>query len=171
MAETKKHRADGVERTAVFSPCLLYRYCLTRVWRPGGKRVLFILLNPSTADHRTDDPTLRRGMAYARAWGYGGLVYCNLFAYRTPSPQEMKKAEDPVGPDNDYYIAEEAQRAEMVVAAWGAHGGHRRRDEHVLSVLAEVDLYALKETKGGHPGHILYLRKDAEPFLYRAARR
>src|ERR1700691_893264 len=63
---------------AVFSPCRRYRYALWREWgvlpgMPDKGYVLFVGLNPSTADETRDDATIRRCIAFAQAWGYSGL--------------------------------------------------------------------------------------------------
>ncbi|MBL8224715.1 MAG: DUF1643 domain-containing protein [Chromatiales bacterium] len=140
---------------AEFSPCRLYRYALWRIWDPAAGTVNFIGLNPSTADEQIDDPTIRRCIGFARDWGYGGLVMTNLFAFRATEPAVMKAAEEPVGPDNDVRIAECARKAAVVIAAWGQHGSHRGRDRFVRGQIAR--LHYLRLTKGGHPGHPLYL--------------
>src|SRR5581483_9586135 len=97
-----------------------YRYSLARFFGDGGV-VNFIMLNPSTADAETDDPTIRRCLGFAKAWGYGTLVVTNLFAYRATDPAELAKAGDPVGPDNDTRLWSEAQLSDLVVCAWGNH--------------------------------------------------
>ena len=45
---------------AVISDCGLYRYKLSRHWEQGLQRLVFIGLNPSTADAIEDDPTVRK---------------------------------------------------------------------------------------------------------------
>lgn len=154
-----------IRRTAEFSPCRTFRYTLGRYWDTERPQVTFVLLNPSTADAEKDDPTNRRGIQYAIDWGFGSVVFCNLFAFRTPHPKEMKKAEDPVGPLNDFWILKEAQKAEKVVLAWGASGSFRRRDLEVLTLLreAEIPLWHIWLTQADHPGHILYLAKYLKP--------
>lgn len=152
-----------IVRTADFSPCRTWRYTLRRTWDGGKPHVLFILLNPSTADEVQDDPTNRRGIGYAMDWGFGGVVFCNLFAVRTPEPKVMMQAENPVGPDNDAWIRMEISRAGKVVAAWGVHGVFRNRDMGVRAILKNhgVHFWHLGLTKQGHPKHILYLSKTA----------
>ena len=71
-----------MKRSAKISSCGLYRYDLWRVWDSQKENVCFIGLNPSTADENKDDPTIRRCMAFAMAWGYGSLCMLNLFAFR-----------------------------------------------------------------------------------------
>ena len=149
-----------MERSAVLSPCRTWRYTLTRCWNPNLPRVLFGLLNPSKADETEDDPTLRRGMGFARSWGYGSVVFVNEFAFRATDPADMKRAANPIGPENDHWIYAEASKADRIVIAWGAGGGWRGRDAQVLHLLRRFDLYHLGLTKKGYPRHPLYLRAD-----------
>jgi len=160
--EARKTMKDiEIRRSAEFSRCRTWRYTLVREWDDDLPRLLFILLNPSTADEEKDDPTNRRGIQYAIDWGYGACTFCNLFAFRTPYPKEMKAAPDPVGPANDATIKWHYENADLVVAAWGADGSHRGRDRQVYGLLP--DLQCLGMTKAGHPKHILYLKSDEKP--------
>lgn len=142
---------------AVFSPCRTWRYTLTRIWHPGRPVMNVIGLNPSTADETRDDPTIRRCTHFAMRDGYGGLVMTNIFAFRATDPSDMKVATDPVGPDNDRHLREQAARAGRVIAAWGAHGRHLGRGDAVAELLAGFDLHCWRLTKEGHPAHPLYL--------------
>jgi hypothetical protein len=95
----QKLSAAGVATSdALISDCGIYRYMLTRKWEPSCYSLPIIMLNPSTADAREDDPTIRRCMSFARREGYGGIWVQNLFAYRATSPAAMKAATDPFGP-------------------------------------------------------------------------
>ena len=71
-----------IRRNAELSACGKYRYRLSRIWDDKKPLVLFIMLNPSTADAEQDDPTIRRCIAFAKNWGYGGFMAGNLFAFR-----------------------------------------------------------------------------------------
>lgn len=113
---------DGIRRQAVFDPAGRYRYSLRRRWDAAGARVAFVLLNPSTADGRRDDPTIRRCIGFAREWGFGGLEVVNLFACRSTHPGGLRSAQDPVGPENDRFLAAAWDRADRVIVAWGNHG-------------------------------------------------
>lgn len=148
-----------METGAVLSPCGQYRYCLSRSWLLGEGTVLFIMLNPSTADAETDDPTIRRCIGFARRWGYRQLLVGNLFAWRATNPRELRRVSDPVGPENDHHLVEMSVGADAVIAAWGAHGVYRNRSQHVLGLLRNPESLGL--TKQGHPRHPLYLRADA----------
>jgi hypothetical protein len=151
---------------ARFSPCRTWRYTLHRVWDQGLGLLMVIGLNPSTADEVQNDPTVARCVNYAKSWGFGGLVMMNAFAYRTTFPGVLKKAPDPVGPDNDFWLRRMAEEARQILAAWGNHGRWLDRQGQVLSLI-DRELYCLGETKEGAPRHPLYLRKDAEPRIFR----
>ncbi len=120
MSEVDPLCPAEVQRFAVFSDDGLYRYRLDRSWGSGPPMVM-LWLNPSTADAESDDPTVRRGMGFARAAGCGRLVVVNLFGWRATNPAELQRVADPVGPDNDAWIAGAvAEPAAVVVAGWGA---------------------------------------------------
>ncbi len=188
-----------IDAGAEISPCGTYRYRLWREWRlhpapaqwdmwvdDTGKPVVdgaghqlgepkscvFIMLNPSTADGAQDDPTIRRCVSFAKAWGYDRLDVLNLFAYRTTKPEELLALthdRDPVGEHNKrafdcvlyfYPIG-------TIVCAWGAHGVHLGQDETALGWLGRHKRFALGLTKDGHPRHPLYAKGDAELIPFR----
>jgi hypothetical protein len=155
----------GTDSGAVISECSIYRYKLWRYWDDRRPGCAFIMLNPSVADASIDDPTIRRVVGYARGWDYGSVTVVNLFALRSTDPAAMKSAADPVGRLNDRHIAEVARSSSLVVAAWGAHPGIEGRARDVRRMLADagVTLYCLALTKGGHPGHPLFLKSDLVP--------
>lgn len=161
-----------IQRSADFSPCRTWRYTLIRQWDDRLPRVLFILLNPSTADEYQDDPTNRRGIAFAVRWGYGSVVFCNLYAIRSSDPSVILQVDDPVGPDNDSFIRREARNADKIVCAWGSHKSVIGRDAEIYDLLASLGsaYYHLGLTKDGHPKHPLYLRKDVQPCLFHQLR-
>ena len=147
-----------INKTANFSSCRKYRYSLSRIWDKKKKCVLFIGLNPSTANEEVDDPTIRRCSGYAQKWGYGGFIMVNLFAYRTTLPSNLKKVKYPVGKDNNKYIMTLSKKADITVAAWGNNGNLFSRDKEVLNLVPS--LMCLKVNKSGQPSHPLYLKKD-----------
>lgn len=146
----------------------VYRYTLTRSWDESLPRVAFVGLNPSTADASKDDNTIRRCIGFARSWDKGGLIMLNLFAYRATDPYEMVHAADPIGPQNDQVLAQEAQ-GRLVVACWGTLGQMRGRARAVLASGVLGDYRVLHLTKDGHPGHPLYLPKARVPMDPRVA--
>ena len=147
-----------------------YRYHLWRSLHPAPptSRILFVMLNPSTADATADDPTLRRCVAFAKEWGFGRLDVCNLFAYRSPDPKVLRSVGDPIGPLNDGVIRDRAARAEVTVVAWGAGGALHDRGAHVArTLLARRALFCLGETRTGEPRHPLYVPRDVSLVRYR----
>lgn len=195
---------------AKISPCGKYRYRLWREWRLGNSTqwdmwteddgspcvdgaghqlgeplsCLFVMLNPSTADATEDDPTIRRCVAFAKAWGYDRMDVVNLFAWRATDPKDLlavSPAADPVGFDNQETIQEAVFEAGIVVCAWGVGGCHLDQDETVLgwiesavSLMAdegrEIPVTALKRTKEGFPSHPLYLPSHLKPQPYSGRR-
>jgi hypothetical protein len=160
----------GLVRSAGLSECGRYRYWLRRSWQTGGdgRTLCFCMLNPSTADGLTDDPTARRCMAFTRAWGFSSLVLRNLFALRATDPAELLRAPDPVGPRGDAELAA-ARSADLVVAAWGASVPHGR-EARALEILAGTPLYCLGVTRAGAPRHPLYVKGDLTPVPWPLAK-
>lgn len=149
-----------------WSPCRKYRYTLWRTITAAvpPRYVLWVMLNPSTADESQDDPTIRRCVRFSQDWGFDALCVCNLFAFRATDPAEIKASPDPVGDDNDYWLAKLSAGAQMTVAAWGEHGTFQNRERAARLILP--DLYALSVNKGGQPAHPLYLKGDLKPRPY-----
>jgi hypothetical protein len=160
-----------MQRDALISECGLYRYRLSRTW--GDERpACFIMLNPSTADATQDDPTIRRCIGFARAWGCGGIVVVNLFALRATDPRELYKHESPIGPENDSHIRAAVIECDPVVCAWGVCGTFRRRDEEVAALIRSSGLpwgKCLGVTRDGHPRHPLYVAGGTPLIDFRPA--
>ena len=145
----------------------VYRYTLGRIWDDELEEVVFIGLNPSTADENLDDPTIRRCIGFAKAWGYGALVMLNLFALRATDPRGLRVALDPIGyPRNDYEISQYVQQSALVVAAWGADEFAIQRGKDVMEQIRYQGdghkLHHLGLTKHWQPKHPLYLAKTTE---------
>lgn len=155
---------SGQTSSAVFSPCRKWRYELWRRWEEGPY-CMFLCLNPSTADETVDDPTVRRCIRYSQAWGYSAFVMTNIFAWRDTDPADMKKAADPIGPENDVTLKRLAAAAGVVVAGWGNHGDHLGRSDQVRDMIP--NLHYLKLTGKGQPNHPLYLKKDLIPIPWK----
>lgn len=155
--------------SSIASPDNRYRYTL---WRDlendllGSGIMLFVGLNPSTADASADDPTIRRLKSFAIGFGFARLAVGNLFAYRTSNPAEMLQARDPIGPDNDRHLRELIGMSNVVLCGWGTDGKHRGRDREVMSMIGDK-AHCLAVNLDGSPTHPLYLRSDSilKPYV------
>ncbi|WP_324752652.1 DUF1643 domain-containing protein [Roseovarius sp. Pro17] len=165
---TRTHQKGDADSIAIYSDCERYRYALTRVWDKAGKRVHFIMLNPSTATEQQNDPTVERCERRARALGFGAFRVTNIFAWRDTDPRNMRAAVDPVGPANDSAILEGCVWADSNIAAWGTHGAHLDRGARTMALLAGAGtrLHHLGLTKDGHPRHPLYIAYACQPELW-----
>lgn len=153
-----------LHRAATISSCGRYRYDLVR--GEGEPSICWLMLNPSTADAHTDDPTIRRVVGFSQRWGFGTVVVVNLFAYRATQPTALLSVDDPVGPDNDATIRETVTACTVTVLAHGVV--HRRlhdraRTVELLLLAAGVPLVCLGQTADGSPRHPLYVRGDTQP--------
>jgi len=170
-----------VRQSATLTHDGTYRVSLVRRWHfpellddtPSSDRPLtFVMLNPSTADGTTDDPTIRRCVGFARALDLAGIVVLNLYSYRATKPVDLWRAQrdgvDVVGPHTDRLIAAAAERSRAtgapIVAAWGA-GAKPDRVAEVRKLVEDAGgrLTALGVTKAGAPGHPLYLPGESRP--------
>ena len=156
-----------IQTGAIFSECRTWRYSLWRKWDMlNERRMIFIGLNPSTADENEDDPTIRRCIGFAKKHSCGGIVMLNLFAFRATDPKEMMAAPDPIGPHNDVIIKNHADRPDQIfIAAWGTMGTFKDRDLEVSRMVYGLRCFGF--TKYGMPRHPLYLKADSPIILYK----
>lgn len=162
---------------SVGPPLKPYRYSLSRWWGPGEddrpgygevseQRILWVMLNPSTATDTEDDPTIRRCIGFSKRWGFPGLTVVNLFAARATNPALLREMSDPIGPSNNYVISAHAVHAPRIVAAWGAEAGrYPDRERKVKDILRRWPrkVCVLGLTAAGYPKHPLYVPADTEP--------
>lgn len=172
-------------RLSACKPVPLYRYTLTRQWRIGP-RVLFSGVNPSTADHRLDDPTVKRWTHFAASWGFGGFVAVNPIPYRAADQgiaarwydgrAAVDGAED-ADLQNDLVLAQEAATADLIVVCHGNASWAQPAIDHAMTILSRFGkraLHCLGRTKDGHPIHPMArgqhrVPDDAKPIIWRDA--
>lgn len=160
-----------MERTALISSCERYRFRLGRRWAEGDA-VLFIMLNPSTADADNDDPTIRRCIGFAKSWGFGAMHVGNLFALRATDPRTLLWTPEPiVHPLNIAHLGDMAKASRLVVCAWGnapiVNRILKRKDMvHYRPLAGIVDPHYIDLGKDGTPKHPLYLSGDLRPKSY-----
>lgn len=149
---------------ARFSNCRRFRYLLSRDFLDHGQHIIplvFVCLNPSTADAKKDDPTIRRCIGFAEGFGYGGLIIANIYAYRSTDPKELWEQTDPVGHYNDETLRTLARKYSDIVCAWGVNAKPDRvKHFHEFMTAGGATLLCLGTTKNGSPRHPLYLRSD-----------
>lgn len=148
------------QRSATFSTDRKYRYRLYRVWDDKKPVVLFIGLNPSTADEIHDDPTVRRCIGFAKLWNYGGMIMGNIFSYRSTDPSVLAKIFSPVGTDNDVALQQMYIESGLSVACWGSNGILGDRGREVANLLPKLKCFGITVTR--QPLHPLYLPYSSE---------
>lgn len=157
--------------SAVISECGHYRYRLTRDLERDGPNMLWVMLNPSTADGDVDDPTIRRLMKFTQSWGYGSLTVVNLYAFRATKPADLFSAIDPIGTENDCYLRKMLEQVGYgdVMVGWGNHAKLDRVQEFVdlASEYPNVRLLALDINVSGSPKHPLYVKGDVLRKIWR----
>jgi hypothetical protein len=154
---------DYLSASAEISSDGLYRYELTRRLALGKRVVLFVGLNPSTADARQDDRTISRCVGFARSWGFDMLVMGNLYGFRSTSPSELKRVSDPVGPRNRATLHRLVGSAEAVICAWGRCWLNPEAFELAAWISGQGHSRCLALSRGGSPKHPMYVRKTAQP--------
>lgn len=151
-----------------------HRYMLRREWIGNGGIVNFLMLNPSTADDTFDDHTIRKCCGFAKRWGYRGIAVTNLFAFRATDPKTlhalMRAGEEKfsIGPENDTAIASAANKADIVVVAWGVNAAHyQNRIANVMKMLLRPSCIGV--TKDGHPLHPCMAGYTDAPVIWQGA--
>lgn len=158
---------ESTKKGAILSECEDYRYRLWRIWDESKPKVMFIMLNPSTADADTDDPTIRRCIGFAKYWGFGGLYVGNIFAYRSTQPKGLFNPFDPVGKENVSHLLMMSQECEIAVCAWGNSPIVRKmRADHKPLENVKIPLHYIELSKDGTPKHPLYLKSELKPVKY-----
>ncbi|GAB4305003.1 MAG: DUF1643 domain-containing protein [Geminocystis sp.] len=158
------------ERKAEFSNDRIYRYGLWRIWDINKPKVMFIGLNPSTANENENDKTIHKLYKYCQAQEYGGFIVGNLFAFVETDSKNLKnyikEGKDIIGIDNDMWLKKLSNEVETIVAIWGNEGTLLKRNEQIIQHFPK--LHCLKINKTGQPAHPLYLPDNLlfTPFYY-----
>ena len=149
------------------SSCKKHRLQLWREWDSNLPKVLFIMLNPSTADHEQDDPTLRRCIDFTKQWGYGGLYIGNLYSLRAADPMTLLKVSKFSHRGNYKHVSTMAQQCQLVVCAWGNYPIIKKLGIP-LNIFKQLNqkLHCIALSKTGTPKHPLYLKKSLTPIPF-----
>ena len=132
------------------------RFSLSRIWDIKQPKLLYIMLNPSIADDKKDDPTIKRLIFFTKKYRYGGFYVANLFTQITPYPKELNM-DNHSKKKNLKIISELIKKSDSIVYAWGNLVGEPTE----LMKLIESPL-CFGTNKNGTPKHPLYLRSDTK---------
>ncbi len=143
---------------AIFSECRKYRYALWRNWNYNLPKVMFIGLNPSTANEIVNDNTICRVINFAKNWGFGGVYMLNCFPYISTNPDDLNEFGNTEL--NDRYLYLTAINCKEIIFAWGSFKIVKKygRDAELSKMFPNAK--ALKINKDGSPLHPLYAPKD-----------
>lgn len=147
---------------ADFSEDRLYRYSLWRIWDESKLLVMFIGLNPSTANATTDDATIRRVKSIAANLGYGGIYMCNCFSYISTNPDMLKSESLEAMMRNAQIIRRVADSCKEIVFAWGNFDIVRKTGTDKKLREAFPNAKALHINKNGSPKHPLYCKTETQ---------
>ena len=154
---------EYLDKSAIISDDGKYRYNLTRKLSLGANYVLFVGLNPSTADATLDDPTIRRCVGFAKSWGFNWMLMGNLYAFRATDPQMLRTSDNPVGPRNREELEKMVSVCDLVIAAWGSNPLTLEAQSIADWIVQQGNVKCLGQNKNGSPKHPLYLAKSTEP--------
>jgi len=131
------------------------RYSLSRIWENKLPKVLFIMLNPSIANSKKNDPTIRKIISYSKSWGFGGVYVGNLYSNISPYPKDIRLIKFHREKKNIESIKKMEEIAELTVFAWG----NNEKTPNWLKALIKKPYY-IELSKNGIPKHPLYLKKN-----------
>lgn len=152
--------------SAIISQCGLYRYRLERRISAAPRIAAFIMVNPSTADAKQNDATIRKVIGFAERNGIGKVIVGNKFAFRATDINALRNTTDPVGPENDHHLIQIMQDADLHIVAWGPLAklppNLRTRWQEVVQIADHVGcrFLCLGTAKDQHPRHPLMLSYD-----------
>lgn len=162
---SNEYEDSEAKSKATFSKCNKFRYSITKKFNFGKGRLLFILLNPSTATEKVYDPTLLRCKKRALISCFQEFRVCNLFAYRTSDPKQLKKISDPIGPLNNLILKKNIKWSDKIICSWGRFGTLHNRNIEVTKIIKKykTPVFHLGLTKNNQPKHLLYISYNKIP--------
>lgn len=153
-----------IAKGAIFSDDGRYRYALWRSWSQYKKPLMFIGLNPSTANQFMDDPTITRLIARAANDDFGGILAGNLYAYVSSDPRVLTQNDDVIGLENNDYLRQMIALAKVVLCAWGSFPAANKRANEVIGLVN--DPFCLGVNHDGNPKHPLYIPYSQQLIKY-----
>lgn len=156
----------GINGDAVFSDDGRHRPLMRR-WLGDtfpDHYLMFIGMNPSTADATVNDPTCAREWTFTQREGFDAMVKANVGDYRATHPKMLLEPDVVVSsPANLPTIREQAKGAARVILC---HGKLNKAlvpaGQALVQALTEdgIDLWCFGTNADGSPKHPLYLRSD-----------
>ena len=129
--------------------------------------MLFVLNNPSKADAKIDDPTVRRGWAFTRAWDYHRMIFANVNPYRSTDPKSALIPPENILAENDTHLRFAAAEADLIICAWGTKANPQLAARAFRVLYLQKPLHVIELSKDGIPKHPLYLKRDMQPIRWR----
>ncbi len=146
------------EAWACFSEDDKYRYKLSRLIDIGKGKIVWCMLNPSTANAFILDPTLRKCLEFSKRWGFRQMSIINLYALRATNPKELYKVKYPIGMENDNAISGECENADMIICGWGQEKIVKSYNfDKMKKYFKNKHVCCLGTNKDDSPKHPLYL--------------
>jgi len=149
---------------AIFSNCRRFRYLLWRIWDKQKPMVMFIGLNPSTANEQYDHPTIKSVCRIAMHNGYGGVYMANCFPFISTDPAQLKI--HGASAINDLHLINYGPKCKDVVFAWGSFPIVKELGRDIQLMHWFPNAKALHINKNGTPKHPLYCKSTTQlvPF-------
>ena len=161
--------------TADFSSDKKYRYTLRMRYMKSlmdqdrSKTLTIILKNPSSADERRSDSTIRKVETYV--WqkfpDVVQLNVYNLFAYRATDALELHQLmmendlSTGVGSENDKFLEELLQESDYLICAWGGPSAIKKELYHTrINQVKQI----VKEKYKGPAYHVKGAKETKEPL-------
>ena len=132
-----------------------FRYSLSRIWENKLPKVLFIMLNPSIANSKKNDPTIRKIISYSKSWGFGGVYVGNIYSNISPYPKDIRLIKFHREKKNIESIKKMKEKTELSVFAWG---NNEKAPKWLKAIIKNP--YYIELSKNGIPKHPLYLKKN-----------
>ena len=148
-------------REAEFSIDKKERYSLKREWDESKNKILYIMLNPSLADDKNDDPTIRRLISFTKKFNYGGFLVGNIFTTITPNPKEIDRSKG-ISDKNFEKLLKLINKVDQIVYAWG----NSIEEPQLLKELI-FSPKCFGKNLNGTPKHPLYLPSSSNLKSYR----
>jgi len=159
VAENRMLPASAVESGAKFSECRKYRFVLYRIWDTSKPMIMFVGLNPSTANETKDDATIRRVKSMAASWGYGGVYMMNCFPFISTDPKGLVTSKSEY---HESLLKQIGLSCKDVVFAWGDFDIVRTTSRYLDLLEMFPHAKALHINKNGSPKHPLYCKSDIQ---------